>query len=126
MKHSPPPLGGSRADIAIIGIVGDTGFLQSFAWFQGAAVLSPDLYDSVLVFVEIAGCVFAVPGVRVLSSLPLGDVEDRISNFESRGTSNNGFQVSWRVLDPGYGHRTGLVLAGGSRHKDQGGERWGF
>lgn len=88
-----------RADIAIIGIVGDTA-LRSFAWFQGAVVLSPDLYDCVLVFVEIAGCVFAVPGVRVLSGLPLGDVEDRISNFEPRGTSNNGFQVSWKYWIP--------------------------
>lgn len=88
-----------RADIVVIGIVGDT-VLRSFAWFQGAAVLSPDLYDCVLMFVEIAGCVFAVPGARVLSGLPLGDVEDRISSFEPRGTSNNGSQVSWKYWIP--------------------------
>lgn len=51
-----------RADIMIIGIVGDTTLRRS-SWFQGV-VLSPDFYDCVLMSVEIAGGVFAVPGVR--------------------------------------------------------------
>lgn len=88
-----------RTGIIIVGIVGDT-VLRSSAWLQGAAVLSPDLYDCVLVFVEIAGGVFAVPGVRVLSGLSLGDIEDRISDFEPRGTSNNGLLVSWEYWIP--------------------------
>lgn len=86
-------------NINIIGIVGDT-VLRSSIWFQGVSDLSPDLYDCVLVFVEISGSVFAVPGVRVLSGLPLGDVEDRVSSFEPRGTSNNGSQISWEYWIP--------------------------
>lgn len=88
-----------RTGITIVGIVGDT-VLRSSAWLQGAAVLSPDLYDCVLVFVEIAGGVFAVPGVRVLSGLSLGDIENRVSGFEPRGTSNNGLLVSWEYWIP--------------------------
>lgn len=82
-----------RAEIMVIGIVGDTTLRRS-SWFQGV-VLSPDLYDCVLMSVGIAGGVFAVPGVRVLLGLPLGDVEGRISGFEPRGTLNDGLQVSW-------------------------------
>lgn len=58
---------GQRAGI---GIVGDT-VLHSSEWFRGAAVLSTNLCDCV----KIAGGVFAVPGVHVLSGLSLGDVE---------------------------------------------------
>lgn len=88
-----------RMNIEIVGVVGDT-VLRSSNWFQGVSALSPDLYDCALVFVKVAGSVFAVPGVRVLSGLPTGDVEGRVSGFEPRGTTNNGFEVSWDYWVP--------------------------
>lgn len=88
-----------NTNIKIIGIVGDT-VLRSSAWFQGVSVLSPDLYDCALVFIDIEGSVFAVPCVRVLAGMPPGDVEDRISSFEPRGTSNDGRGISWAYWIP--------------------------
>ncbi|KAK0647077.1 hypothetical protein B0T16DRAFT_353944 [Cercophora newfieldiana] len=89
--------------VAMLGIWGDT-VLASAAWLGGSTLAGMDVYDSVIVFLEVSGEVVAVPAVRVLSGTSLkaeiaramGDPENSRPRFRmSKGLPNAGTGTYW-------------------------------
>ncbi|KAH8906786.1 hypothetical protein BR93DRAFT_632607 [Coniochaeta sp. PMI_546] len=56
--------------VVLHGVLGDT-LLSSASWLTGSKLAGMDVYDSVVVVMEVAGSRVAVPGVRVLSGTSL-------------------------------------------------------
>jgi hypothetical protein len=54
----------------VLGILGDT-VLFSAAWLAGSELNGMDVYDTVLIIIEVSGNKFAIPAARVLSGTSL-------------------------------------------------------
>lgn len=109
-RRRAPTLSGNfgAAPVAIFGVLGDT-VLASAAWLTGSSLLGMDVYDSVIVFMEISGAVMAVPAVRVLSGTSLeGEIAKSMADPEmlrprfrmSKGLPNAGTGIYWAYWIP--------------------------
>lgn len=94
--------------VGMHGVLGDT-VLSSATWLVSSSLGGMDVYDSVIVVLEISGAVVAVPGVRVLSGTVLqaeiakaiADPEMVQSRFmHTKGLPNAGTGIFWAYWIP--------------------------